>query len=377
MKKLLFIYDFIYPYQIGGVQQRIYNISTYLKDEYEIHLVGMKDWEGDNTIVKDKIYYHAITKHSNIYKPDGTRKTLEPIIFAIKLFPYLLKNNFDVIEIESMPYFPIFTLRLALLFKFRKPKGLAPRVITVWHEWWSFKYWVKYSGLFSGSIGFIVQYLALKLSVNIISISEHTKKEIEKYKKDDIVVIPNGIRDDIKTIPNKKKEYDLCYAGRLLDFKNIDKIIDLVKYSKEKNIKLKAVIIGDGPEINNLKTKAKNLDIEFTGFIENNNEVFKDIQKSKIFMMLSEREGFSIVTIEALALGLPVICFNSKDNAAVDLIEDKVNGLLIALDKKEMLDAIGKINKNYSNYSKNATKYASRFLYSKISKEIENYYNKS
>ena len=376
MKKLLFIYDVIYPYQIGGVEQRIYNVSTHLKDEYNIHLVGMKGWEGPDTLVKDKITYHAITSHSDIYKADGNRKTLEPIIFAIKLFPFLLKNNFDIIEIESMPYFPIFTLRLALLFKFHKPKGLDPRVITVWHEWWDFKYWIKYSGLLFGSIGFVIQYLALKLSINIISISKHTKEKIEKYKKGEIVIIPNGIRDSLKEIKNENIKYDLCYAGRLVDFKNVDKIIELVKYAKTKNINLKTIIIGDGPELQNLKNKALDLDITFTGFIKDSNEVFKLIKKSKIFMMLSKREGFSIVTLEAMALGLPVICFNGDDNAARDLIDDNKNGILTNLDSKALLQAIDRINKNYNYYKKNAQDTSNKFLYSKISSDLKNYYNK-
>ncbi len=383
MKKLLFIYDLIYPYQIGGVEQRIYNISTYLKDSYEIHLVGMKGWECSDTIIRDKITYHAIFKHSDIYKPDGNRKTLEPIIFAIKLFPFLIKNNFDVIEIQSMPYFPIFTLRFALLLKKLKPKGLGPkdpdpRVVTIWHEWWDFKYWIKYSGLLFGSIGFVVQYLALKLSTNIIAISKHTKEKIQQHKKGEIIVIPSGIRDAIKKIDNKNKKYDLCYAGRLLDFKNVDKIIDLVKYAKDRKINLKALIIGGGKELNNLKNMAKKLDlnIKFTGFIEDNNEVFRIMKSSKIFMMLSKREGFSIVTIEALALGLPVICFNGEDNAAIDLIENNKNGILTTLEKQEMLNAVVKINENYDSYSKNATKYADKFLYSKISDNLKKYYNK-
>ena len=371
MKKLLFIYDVIYPYQIGGVEQRIYNVSTHLKDEYNIHLVGMKGWEGPDTLVKDTITYHAITSHSDIYKADGNRKTLEPIIFAIKLFPFLLKNNFDIIEIESMPYFPIFTLRFALLFKSQKP-----RIVTVWHEWWDFKYWIKYSGLLFGSIGFVIQYLALKLSINIISISKHTKEKIEKYKKGEIVIIPNGIRDNLKEIKNENIKYDLCYAGRLVDFKNVDKIIELVKYAKTKNINLKTIIIGDGPELQNLKNKALDLDITFTGFIKDSNEVFKLIKKSKIFMMLSKREGFSIVTLEAMALGLPVICFNVDDNAARDLIDDNKNGILTNLGSKALLQAIDRINKNYNYYKKNAQDTSNKFLYSKISSDLKNYYNK-
>ncbi|MHB8362430.1 MAG: glycosyltransferase, partial [Patescibacteria group bacterium] len=173
------------------------------------------------------------------------------------------------------------------------------------------------------------------------------------------------------------KEYDLCYAGRLLDFKNVDKIIELVKYAKTNNVNLKAVIIGDGPDAKRLKDKAKGLDIKFTGFIENNNEVFKYIKRSKIFMMLSQREGFSIVTIEALALGLPVICFKSEDNAAVDLIENNKNGILTTLESQKIFTAVEKINKNYQRYSTNATKYADEFLYSKISNDLKNYYNKN
>ena len=356
MKKIAFIYDVIYPYSIGGVEQRIHNLAINLNKEYEIHIIGMKYWKGKNTTLKNGIYYHGIIKKRDIYTKNGKRNITEPIIFAIKLFFFLIKEDFDIIDNQSFPFFNIFSVYFAKRFS-------KTKIFTTWHEYWTLKYWIEYEGIFIGTIGFIIQLLSLQFSTNIIANSNNTKQKIKKYKKVDNI-IPNGLT--ITNIKTNKKLYDLSYAGRLKDFKNVDKIIDTIKRNKN----LSAIIIGDGDQLNILKRKSKGLNIKFTGFIKDQKEVYKYIKQSKIFMMLSEREGFSIVTLEALSLSVPVICFNGFNNAAVDLIDNGTNGILTNLNTNNIIKAINTINENYNFYSSNAQKVTTKYSYAKITKDL-------
>ena len=350
MKKILFIYDCIYPYQLGGVEKRIYSLSQYVKNDFETHIVGMKKTNIKEKLKDNGVKYHMLTNYTDLYTKDGKRKIGLSIKFAIDLYFFLKKNKFDIIDATANPFFHIFSIRLALL------GNKDTTLFTTWHEYWDREYWIKYSSYLTGSIGFIIQNLALRSSKNIISVSDFTKEKLLKVTKKEITVIPNGI-DDIK-VKNKKKIYDLAYTGRIINFKNIDKILDLLDI----NNNLKILITGEGPDLAHLKDKYKSKNIKFTGFIKDQSKLYEYLSSSKIYMMLSEREGFSISTLEAMYLGLPVICYNGDDNAAKDLIINKKNGILVNLDINEISKSIDEILKKYTFYSKNSRKLSQKYL---------------
>ena len=68
------------------------------------------------------------------------------------------------------------------------------------------------------------------------------------------------------------------------------------------------VLIGDGPEIDNIKKLSEQLGIndrvEFKGHVEN---VSAELYNLDIFFFPSYREGLSVAIIEALAMGLPIV----------------------------------------------------------------------
>ncbi len=363
MKKILFVYDVIYPYQLGGAEKRIHSISKYIKKDFDVSIIGMRKNGMVDHFDKNKIHYYTLTKYSNLYDSKGKRKIYLSIRFAIDLYFFLLKNNFDIIDATANPYFHIFAIKLALINK-RNSKFFV-----TWHEYWDKKYWIQYSSPIVGRIGFIIQNLALKFSENIISGSNFTKKKLEKKTKKNIQLISNGI-EDIK-INKSKKIYDIVYTGRIIDFKNIDKILKLLNISPNLNI----LIIGDGPELKKYKEEYNNKNITYTGFLKKDIEVYRYLSQSKIFMILSEREGFSISTIEAMNIGLPVICYKGENNAAKELIDNNKNGILVNLNLEDINKSIIDINNNYKFYSQNAKKTSNKYLYSNISKDYIDFIN--
>ena len=51
--KIALVYDAIYPYIKGGAEKRFYEIAKRLsKKGHQMHLYGMKLWEGDKVIKK-------------------------------------------------------------------------------------------------------------------------------------------------------------------------------------------------------------------------------------------------------------------------------------------------------------------------------------
>lgn len=116
----------------------------------------------------------------------------------------------------------------------------------------------------------------------------------------------------------------LLYVGRLDKEKNIDFILRSISSEK---INCHFVIVGIGDESENLKKLAKILRLEksvtFTGFVPNEN-LPQIYDVGDCFVNASEAELQSIVTMEAMASGLPVVAVRAM--ALPELVHHGVNG---------------------------------------------------
>ena len=363
--KIAFVYDAVYPWVKGGAEMRIYELGKRLSARgHEVHIFGVKWWEGENTFEYEGMILHGVCKARNLYV-NGRRSISEAIIFAMKLFPALRKENFDLIDVSVFPYFSCFTVKVVSVFK------KVPSVFT-WHEVWD-DYWYEYLGR-AGIFGLLVEKAVSKLSRNNVAVSKWTKGRLEGLgvPEERITVISNGI--DLNKIsgiePNWEKNpmgleckaYDLIFAGRLIKEKNVDLLIKAVAFLKADFPYLRCCIVGDGPEKLALVELAKKTgvyeNIEFAGFQEYGTLIGK-IKASKMLVLPSSREGFGMVVIEAFACGIPVVTVRAKYNAAQGLVENGVDGFVVELDEREIAKAVIKIIGNTSR-SKKASEAALR-----------------
>lgn len=120
----------------------------------------------------------------------------------------------------------------------------------------------------------------------------------------------------------------LHYSGRLSKEKNIESIIKAISKLKDKNITL--FITGDGVLRETLEEMAKQLDVKLiiTGFIDNQEYLFKHYYISDAFILPSINEVWGLVVNEAMFAGLPVLVSNIC-GCSLDLVENKENGYLI------------------------------------------------
>jgi glycosyltransferase involved in cell wall biosynthesis len=375
--KIALVYDAIYPYIKGGGEKRFYEIGKRLaKKGHQVHLYGMKLWEGDKVIKKQGIYYHGICKPKSLYKNNGKRSIKEAIYFGLICFK-LIKEDFDIIDCSNFPYFSLFACKLISIIK-KKP------LYATWYEVWGKNYWYEYIG-WKGYLGYIIEKLAVLMPVKIISISEHTTHKLknELNSKKPTYTVPNGIEFDLITkIKPAKEKTDVIFVGRLISHKNIDILIKSIKLIKEKNPEIKSLIIGDGPEKKKLEELTQKLNLEknikFLGFLENHDDVYAIMKSSKVFVLPSTREGFGIVVIEANACGIPVIAIDHKDNAARDLIEEGKNGFVCQLNEEEIAKRIMRILENSSGRKMKEVcmDLAKKYDWDRIVDEIEGVYSK-
>ncbi len=133
-------------------------------------------------------------------------------------------------------------------------------------------------------------------------------------------------------------------VGRLVRHKRIDGIIRAASEITTKYANIELVIVGDGPERENLERLCCELGIDgkvkFLGNVSYE-EVIELVKGSDIFVLNSVYEGLPHVVIEAMACRIPVIATDIEGTREV--VEDSKTGLLVEPDNDEELR--GKIEK--------------------------------
>ena len=334
-----FVSDSIYPYNKGGKEKRLYELSTRLAAiGHEVHIYTMHWWKSDEkSRVEDGVHLHAISNYHDMYS--GQRRSIkEGILFGLACFK-LLTVKFDVLDVDHMPFFPVFSAWVVCVLR-RK------RLYATWHEALTRKDWTAYMGA-AGNIAFLIERLSIHLPYRVIAASSHTHKliqsELKRSKR--VSMVPSGIDTKlINSIKPARVKCDVLYTGRLVKDKNVDLLIKTIQIVAIKHPNIQCNIIGHGVEKPRLTKLIKELrlsdNVRMLNPLSRAEDVYAYMKSAKVFCLPSSREGFGIVALEALTCGTPVITIDSPANAAKDLILNSVNGSVVALNPKAISEAI-------------------------------------
>lgn len=139
----------------------------------------------------------------------------------------------------------------------------------------------------------------------------------------------------------------LISVGRLVKEKNWQTLLEAAAQVMQKQIGVRLVIIGDGDERKNLERYTREIGlaqrIEFTGQLPFD-EVAAYLKAADLFCFASLNETQGLVTMEAMAAGLPVVAVNAP--GASDTVTHGQDGLLTANDSQALAQAIERLLDN-------------------------------
>ncbi len=220
----------------------------------------------------------------------------------------------------------------------------------------------------------------------IVAQSSNTRDNALRYYKPekDISIIPLAFHPP--EIPRASRvdahidenDFILITIGRLIKRKAIDTIIKSLNRINYKNIKL--VIMGDGPERENLTRLVKEMHLKdrvtFLGYVSNDVK-YRHLVVSNLFVLTSLHEGFGIVFMESMYCGLPIVCTNH--GGQVDFLKDGENALLINVgDVDACAEAIVRFYEDkelYANCSMNNKNKVMSFYAENVAKEYIKLFN--
>ncbi len=278
--------------------------------------------------------YRVAIDHKNSLKKKSFYMRLFPIDKNF-LFPYLFRkkrfkfflNRFDLIHIHNL-----FNLNSIIILKTAELLSI-PCVLSLHGNLnkWSMKK------------NYIVKLIYIKFfrkNINSISLihflSNQEKEEASKFIN--IKKIPYTINQNCIDISkfnisrNKDSIFKILFFGRLDKKKNFLKVPEIANIFKTNNVNnVKFLIVGPSNKKNleKLKDKIKQLDVDkfveirnSINSIDQKNSLFREID---IFILPSEDEADSVAIKEALASGKPVViskeCKFISDNQNQDFIK--------------------------------------------------------
>lgn len=380
--RILLVLDTFYP-NIDGPVNSIINIAeiTNATPEFNCEIELLVPYYPE-------VYKSNLTIHRcKSLKFGSTYRTPVPI-FDRNVKKLIKNGNYDLIHIHSP-----FTLGKAAV-KFAKKYDI-PTITTVHTQYKSdFERTLKSKCLQKFMMNYIMKVIN-KCDI-VTTVSNGAKAVIKDdygYTKTDIKVIRNGTdlkvqeidNNTIKEIKSKyglKKEFVFLFIGRIVENKNIQFSLEVLKLLKESGYEnFKFLIVGSGDYTNTLKSIIKKYNLQdnviFTGRINDREEIAAIYKCADLFMFPSTFDTCGIVVIEAAANSLPSALV--ENTCASEVIKNRKNGLSLPQNAKIWVSEISKImdNKESISQMKNEALKTIYVSWKDIVKQYIDLYNKT
>lgn len=239
-----------------------------------------------------------------------------------------------------------------------------PLVFTFHTRYEEYSHYIPFSQAFVKDI--IVDSLLryIERCQHVITPSESIRQMLIKYSgiTDHITTIPTGIElrpyqeatgASVRQELQWQNEQILVSIGRLAAEKNLKTLLSACALVMKTNPKTRLIQIGDGPQKEELKKFAKDLGISeqvyFPGLVPFE-KIPKYLKAADIFCFASVSETQGLVTMEAMAAGLPVVAVSGT--GTTEIVQDGYTGILTENSPEALAQAILQLSTNRELYQK-------------------------
>jgi glycosyltransferase involved in cell wall biosynthesis len=324
--RVCLIYDCLFPHTVGGAERWYRNLAERLAAAgHEVTYLTLRQWEPGSEPDIPGVTVIAVGPRMELYV-HGRRRIAPPLRFGAGVLWHLSRHGrrYDVVHTASFPYFSLLAAALV-----RRPGGY--RLVTDWHEVWSADYWREYLGR-AGWIGVAVQRRCARLRQRAFCFSRlHAARLREEGLRGELTILEGEYAGSLVSEDPLEPDPLVVFAARMIPEKRAPSVVDAVALASDQIGGLRAVLFGDGPQRAEVRARIASLGlgelVSAPGFVDAQ-EVHDALRRAICMILPSRREGYGMIVVEAAACGTPSILVREPDNAAVELIEDGVNGVL-------------------------------------------------
>jgi len=311
MPKILRI---INRFNLGGPAYNAAYLTKYLAPEFETLLIGgIKD---DLEESSEFILKNLGVEYKTIPEMKRSIHLLNDLSVYNKIKNVIRKFNPDIVHTHAA--------KAGALGRWAAYSCNVPVIVHTFHG----HVFHSYFGSFKTSLYKAIERNLAKKTSAIIAVSEKQKAELVNEHKivstEKVHVIPLGFdlnrfqenQDEKRKIFRTKykltDEIAIGIVGRLVPVKNHSLFLEAIKFVKEKSQrKIKAFIVGDGSERENLEIKTKQLGLNnvviFTSWEKEVDKIYPGLD---IVCLTSFNEGTPVSLIEAQAANKPIVSTN-------------------------------------------------------------------
>ena len=304
MKKICFIGFGLFT--IGGCQRVTISLANSLCDKYETHLISLCKIPEDHSYeVDEKVKVHTLGMSLDI-------RARHSLVVAGEIKKFLKNNKIDVLFVAGSLAIPL----ICAIKPF-----INTKVVFCDHE--------NLFGRDRKSIFF--RRLACRISDKVVVLTKQTLNDYKdkfNIKDEKISQIYNFIDcDKFENCDLNSKK--IISVGRISSEKGFDMAVDVAKDVFSKHPDWQWHVYGDGPDMDEIKSKIKEYNLEDNFIMKGADGSVRDKYKDySICVLPSYREGFAVVLLEAKINSLPVVSFDCNSGPR-EIINSEIDGYLI------------------------------------------------
>ncbi|KKS29817.1 MAG: Glycosyltransferase, family 4 [candidate division WWE3 bacterium GW2011_GWD2_42_11] len=347
------------PGVTGGESRFIELAKSWRKKGYEIHLMSSKGGKVLCEKMGLPVILHSISNSSST----GRLEIITRIFKMLFHLPTLLVSFKEgIVYSGSEQIYDVFP---GFMLKLLRPSKIRFGVVTHWlppvcfRERKNSKFLFSLLFLISERLGLF--FAGFNADV-LLPVSEDTLSSLKNsiFNRRPAYFVLCGVNpEEIDSyFPEKEQKiYDAVFMKRLQRTKGVLDLVEMWAELVKRKPGAKLLIIGEGIDGEEARKLSVSLgmekNIEFAGVIYDPQKKFKLLGQSKVFVLPSYEENWAIVIGEAMAVGIPVVCYDLKELRPVwenNVIYAKIG------DKSDLLEKVAYLLENGSERAKMAQK---------------------
>lgn len=374
--------DTYFP-DINGVTSSVYTLSEELKKRgHNVYVFTVSEPRAElKKLQKDSSVYRFPSIPIVFLKP---HRAASP--FSIRLFRLIKKFKIDVIHTQSEFFMGFMGMSASTSFR-------LPIVHTYHTMLEEYTHYVAHGKLMTPAMARQFSKTFCNFASSIIVPTEKVANSLREYGvKKPIYVIPTGINltpfmkenhSDEEILALKKKlnidpEWPIVLClGRLAKEKSLDMAVRQMPSILKRNPDVRLLVVGTGPEKENLEALAESLHIEdhviFLGAAPYR-EIGSYYQLGDVFLCCSVTETQGLTYYEAMAAGIPIIA--RRDDCIKKILRDRIDGRLFDA-AEEIPDLVCEMLNDPAateGYAKNAYTAVAAFSATAFGERVEDVY---
>lgn len=300
--------------EIGGAQVHVRDLA-----------INMQDLGHDITVItgeKGALVNQLVSNNINVIIDENLQRSINPfldLLAFISLRKKIKKISPDLLALHSS--------KAGILGRL-VAKSLGIKSVFTVHGW-AFADGIS---KFKRKMYIIIErFYATFLSDHIITVSEQDKKLALKYNvasNEIMTTVHNGVYGRVSNInyTSINKKIKLVMVARFSEQKDHKTL--LMALSKIDSKLWSLDLIGKGKYLEQTKKLALDYNISRNvNFLGERNDVLELLQKSDVFILISNWEGYPLSILEAMSCGLPIIA--SDVGGVNEAVRDGYNGYLV------------------------------------------------